>query len=631
VFNDIAIKIHNRFEKQDSVHRDVVYSGLSLGTSLIRKTLCLCIARTFPSIFLGGCKSQRFVSLNQRIRYVVTNGDIVYKTDSQFMKSRLELETENGKDQRHHYAPQWQPPPQSCRQLFSTLIELDTVQLLPQDPSMAAAQVLNSYELLSLVFQYFEEEDKDLLSRSWIIQTRNRSTRSSLAKFARVNHLWFESATRVLWSHKEWGPTLQHLGKIEISRRQIYASKMASIRMRDSGRYAPDITALSFPRARMLELLQIGGKDGLPITSIKQYLRPSLNSINFASFHNGINKELLAILDSQCGRLRSLQFRSLSLSSQESDDTDISPKNFNGFLRKNPLERVYLDVESPLINKELLITLGGKEDLRTLAIIPTLRLQQIPECISSEDAGVFKNLYEVNLTVERDAVRSATMAIRHASRVKLAIESPEIRLRTPMFSNLKYMKNLVDLTLIFDGVEVYLDGNDFGCLRTLEKLEALVIKCQQPSLREPPIFENFDISVLEVIFGIPRLHSFNWHLCWLNVSIETLSALSRQSSNLQHISVYGAWDLQALSKVSGCSFPKLQSLILERAVLEGTKGRTPVKGIATQLLRHAPRLRWLSFQKDPQSKVVDAWKQLKESERARPTIKPAKVVRPKKK
>jgi hypothetical protein len=109
VFGDIAITMHNRFEKQNSVHRDAIYSGLSLGTSLIWKTLCLSIARNFLSFFLGGCKSQTFVS--QRTRYVVTNEYIVYKTNLQSMEARLELATENRKDRRHHYASQWQPPP----------------------------------------------------------------------------------------------------------------------------------------------------------------------------------------------------------------------------------------------------------------------------------------------------------------------------------------------------------------------------------------------------------------------------------------------------------------------------------------------------------------------------------------
>jgi hypothetical protein len=82
VFDDVAITMHNRFEKHDSVHRDVVYSGLSLGTSSIWKTLCLCIARTFSSIFVGGWKLQTFAFLIKRTitRYVATNEYIVYDT-----------------------------------------------------------------------------------------------------------------------------------------------------------------------------------------------------------------------------------------------------------------------------------------------------------------------------------------------------------------------------------------------------------------------------------------------------------------------------------------------------------------------------------------------------------------------
>jgi hypothetical protein len=50
---------------------------------------------------------------------------------------------------------------------------------------MAAAQVLDTPELLSSILQYYEEQDYDLDT-----ELRNCSTRKNLTKFARVNHLW---------------------------------------------------------------------------------------------------------------------------------------------------------------------------------------------------------------------------------------------------------------------------------------------------------------------------------------------------------------------------------------------------------------------------------------------------------
>jgi hypothetical protein len=49
----IAMKMHNRFETQDTVHRDAICSGLSLETSRVRRLLCFLIARTSPYAFVG--------------------------------------------------------------------------------------------------------------------------------------------------------------------------------------------------------------------------------------------------------------------------------------------------------------------------------------------------------------------------------------------------------------------------------------------------------------------------------------------------------------------------------------------------------------------------------------------------
>jgi hypothetical protein len=83
-------------------------------------------------------------------------------------------------------------------------MELDTIPKVSYDSPMAAAQVLNSPELLSLILEYYEEQDYDVDTK-----LRNCSTRKSLTKFAQVNHLRFEAATDVLWSYEERGQHLQ--------------------------------------------------------------------------------------------------------------------------------------------------------------------------------------------------------------------------------------------------------------------------------------------------------------------------------------------------------------------------------------------------------------------------------------
>jgi hypothetical protein len=485
---------------------------------------------------------------------------------------------------------------------------------------MAAAQVLNSPELLSLILQCFEEQEQDGFPKDNLIKFENRSTRSSLAKIARVNHLYFEAATRVLWAYEYWGPSLGDLSNIEASRQQLYASKLATIRITRQTEHTLESTTLSFPRVRRLNFPEIGRRNGLQAASVKHYLRPSIDSIILQVWDRSFNKELLAVITSQCPRLRSL-----ILIVHYSTITDITPRDFDEFLRKQPLERVHIDVGSPWITKGLFSTLGEMENLRSLSIVSALSLQQIPECFLVENVGFFKNLYQVDFEIKREAVSSMTMAIRHASRVKITVVSPRLQHQTPMFLNLKHMKNLVDLTINFKGKDLYLDGEDFGCLRTLGNLEHLAIKRSSP-FYPPPKLENFNDPVLDAIFGLPRLQSFSWHLCWLDVSVETLSAFSRHSPNLTDIILHGAFDLEALAQVSDCLFPKLQNLSLGSAVHKEYSGEIPINQIAAQILYHAPKLKELKFQDDLLSKVVDAWKQLKEEKEARDIIDLARAL-----
>lgn len=263
--------------------------------------------------------------------------------------------------------------------LFS---ELDTICILPHPLIMAAAQVLNSPELLSLILQHFEEHEQDEFLEDGRTKLRNRSTRSNLAQLARVNLFWFETATRVLWSYEEWGPTLRDLAKIETSRQQTYASKIISIKINGKTGRTLDTTALSFPRARSLRFSEIGRQDGLPVTLVKQYLRPSINSIYLKIWDDSFNKELLTGMSTQCPRLRSLR-----LVVRGNSNTDITPEDFNGFFRKQPLECVFIGVEPPLVTRDLLSTLGVMSNLRSLSIITLLTLQQIPDCFLDENVG----------------------------------------------------------------------------------------------------------------------------------------------------------------------------------------------------------------------------------------------------
>jgi hypothetical protein len=48
----ILMEMHNSFEKQDSIHRDVIYPGLSLDASRIWRILCFVIATKSSHAFI---------------------------------------------------------------------------------------------------------------------------------------------------------------------------------------------------------------------------------------------------------------------------------------------------------------------------------------------------------------------------------------------------------------------------------------------------------------------------------------------------------------------------------------------------------------------------------------------------
>lgn len=229
--------------------------------------------------------------------------------------------------------------------------------------------------------------------------------------------------------------------------------------------------------------------------------------------------------------------------------------------------------------------------------------------IFNEASSFFRNLQQVDLMLEREAVRSVMRNIRHASKVKLQIRSRRFATKA-MFSNLKYLVNCQDLTLMFEGEDTDLDGEDLCNLNTLQRLESLVLMPAKPGKKPANLVHFDDASDFEAIFaGVPRLHSLNWQLSGMDLSVQTLTRLSR-SPRFRNICFRGSWDLLGLAKVDGWLFPNLRNLTLQRTVVRGHKGNIPYRRIAENLLQHAPRLEKLRFKHDRNAKVHDTWKKL---------------------
>ncbi|CAD0100866.1 unnamed protein product [Aureobasidium mustum] len=485
---------------------------------------------------------------------------------------------------------------------------------------MAAAQVLGSPELLSLILQCFEEQhdEGDELERR-----ENRLNRSTLATAARVDNIWFETATRVLWSFERGCPELEILDNIEPVRREIYASKLTSILIKDKSGQTPSILALSFPRRRTLCVGLVGKETGPSVLPIKQYLCPSIDFIDFWEWDEGFDKDLLTTIKFQCPRLRFLVLETV-----DTHNTDITPEDFNDFFCTKSLEFLRMSIESPLMSKSLFSTLGRMQTLRNLSITSYLSLRQIPEYIFSEGTSFFDNLEQVDLILEREAVQSAIVAIRHASTVKLRIKS-HVSARMAMFSDIKRMENLEDLTLVFEGEDTtYVEGEDLCQLGALKKLEFLVLRPADSEIDIVRLLHFNDLDFQAMFAGLRRLHTLSWELTGLDLSVKTLIKLAR-NARFRNIFFRGSWDLQGLSKYTGrLLFPNLRNLQLERTVISGHKGNIPFKRIAENLLRHAPRLSNLTFDHDQNAKVHDTWKKLKKEKADWEAKNPPTIIYP---
>lgn len=475
---------------------------------------------------------------------------------------------------------------------------------------MAAAQVMSSPELLSLIFESLGEQHDDY---DELEDQESRSNRSTLAAAARVNSIWFETATRTLWRFERLGPRLEHFNKIRTERRQFYASRLTSIKIEHRSGQKPSIKALSFPRRRAIHVGQVGSMSGPSSDLIKRYLCPSIVSISLCKWFANFNLDILNTIKSECPRLRSLELNVINIF----EDTDITPEDFNDFFRSKSLESLKITIGPPLVDKDLISILGKMETLKKLSMTLLLWQQTIPDFGSDEVP--FKNLQQVDLKLDRNAVRSATKAIWHASKVKLHIMMTGTFRKTTMFKNLKYMKNCRDLTLIFEGNNTYLDEEDLCNLNTLKRLEYLVLmpfrEDTGEKLEDRVVFH--DASDFEAVFaGLQRLHSLKWWLSGMNLSVQTLNRLSR-NHRFRNIFFRGSWDLLGLTEVEGCLFPNLRNLTLSKAVIPGHKGRVPYKQIAENLLRHAPKLEKLKFTQEKNTRVLDSWKKLKREKAAR--------------
>ncbi|KAI5235209.1 hypothetical protein E4T43_09426 [Aureobasidium subglaciale] len=462
---------------------------------------------------------------------------------------------------------------------------------------MAAAQVLSTPELVSSIFQCLEEQEKQLLV--------SRENRRALLNAALVNKIWFEAATNVLWTYEQFsGPGLEDFEAIEPDRRQIYASKLQSVQLQDDSDDVKVTRSLSFSRLKNVSVSQLGYRGGPTIATLKQWLVPSIESVNFRDWSTGFDKSFLQTLKTQCPRLRSIALERVK--------SGISSQDLNSFFRNSSLENIRLYMEGMpnekvLVNDELLSTLSELKGLKSLNVISQVGLEVVESVLFKLGPTGFQDLRKLHLMLERPAVETAFKIFKNASKVSFNIASWNDE-KMSMFTTLKHMKNLKELSIAFEATRTYLHGKDLFWLSALKQLKKLNISPRQPG-HDKIILDSFADVDLQVIFsGLPQLQHLGF-LLDVDFPIEALKRLSRSSPKLEEASFSKSWDLKALEDVPGCLFPELQILSLYKPYISTTTNIKPGK-LARSLCQHVPKLRDLNFEKDREDRVLCAWEKL---------------------
>jgi hypothetical protein len=137
-------------------------------------------------------------------------------------------------------------------------------------------------------------------------------------------------------------------------------------------------------------------------------------------------------------------------------------------------------------------------------------------------------------------------------------------------------------------------------LQDLNQLERLCILMSDMALVDTmvaPHFTDADFDLL--VSGLPELEKFVFDVVWGRRSTSILTSLSNHCPKSVKLRLGGAFDLQSLNAVPKVLFPRLISLVMENAAIQGTPVRLTELQIARLIDNHAPTLQDLTFLADP--------------------------------
>lgn len=377
---------------------------------------------------------------------------------------------------------------------------------------------------------------------------------SSLCSAIRVNRVWYEAGTDILWQNIE---DIKALVAVSADRRSKYSSK---IRYLESFRPGPhhDFKDLDF--SRLKSFTEYAGSLRIPLV-LDQYIQPNLEE--FACHMGPIPKETFDRLFRICPRLR-------AFSIDRPGRGIYDATNFFEPIRSCPSLRSFdfMYDMSPICTDDRLVEISKRKNLESLSLGWWLKRQTI-ETVFSPDPSSFRSLESLKVSLKSRDVSIFVQSIR-------ALPITELRLRIggndeAVLHHLARLRNLITLDVIHSS-ETRHSLADLQTLQELSRLEVLSLgRPEGVTLVEPDDhlgdFTDDTFGTFISHFPLLRKLSLNFHC---DISIAALRSIAKSCPLLQELALYPtqSWDMPALYELPAPTFPVLKSLSLDTTILE---------------------------------------------------------------
>jgi len=369
----------------------------------------------------------------------------------------------------------------------------------------------------------------------------------SLASAVRVNSLWFNEGTKVLWRQ----PPVAALVATTAGRRQLYADKVVVLVVYpDESESHYDLENVRFPRLRYLYVAPFSSDRGHHW--IEKYLQENLRALyllraplpdNFFSSLSVCRHLITIYLD---GPLT----------------TRFDSGQFFDFLKQaRSLKSMLFTVRmGHCITDEVIVHLAEREGLELLTLGGCIGDRRRLTSIIARVPRPFPVLRALQTSIGISNTCLLLACLNDVSLTKLVLKVQEtgrtdrghdILQQLARFQRLKYLE------LRFD-MEHSLSGSDVPLLGKLP-LQTLHLSSANPNFRADGLTDQ---EIIQLTMGLSNLRSLKFPVVNSSISVKSLDTIAKHCRFLEHCELGGRFDLTQLDGSDGVAFPELRKLDL---------------------------------------------------------------------